>query len=363
MLEEKLRVIFGNIEDKRSWRNQRHPFLSLLGIALLGALAGIDSFSGLGDFAEAHEENLRKLFDLPNGVPSHDTFQRLFDAINPDQFAKQFSLFTKALADAVAGIIAIDGKTIRNSGTNKALHIVSAWCEANELVLGQIKVEQKSNEIPAIPLLLELLDISGRIITIDAMGCQREIAAQIIKQDGDYVLGLKGNQSALYDDVATYFEGEKEYPCWKEYDKGHGRLEERVCYATDDIDWLIKEHNWPGLKSIAKVVSKRVVKEKESVETRYYISSLAADPEKICKAARSHWGVENKLHWRLDVVFNEDKCCIRDDNAAENMDIMRKWALNIISKYKGKSSMKSVQRKVAMSFAFMKDLLLKTFHA
>lgn len=363
MLEANLQLVFEGIEDKRSLRNQRHPFLSLLGISLLGALSGIDSFSGLGDFSEAHEENLKRLFSLPHGAPSHDTFQRLFDAIKPDEFLLRFSLFTQALASAVEGIIAIDGKTIRNSGGEKALHIVSAWCEANELVLGQIKVKEKSNEIPAIPLLLELLDVAGRIITIDAMGCQREIAEKIIEGAGDYVLGLKENQARLYADVVTYFEKTDHYACWEEFDKGHGRIEKRTCYATDKIDWLINEHRWPGLKSIAKVISKRTIQGKETVEARYYITSLPAIPEKICKAARAHWGIENKLHWRLDVVFNEDKACIRNDNAAENMDIMRKWALNILNQHKGKGSVRSLQRKVMMSFSFMVDLLTKTFHA
>jgi len=364
MLGDDLATVFAGIKEKRSLRNQKHPFLSLLGIGLLGALSGIDSFSGLGDFAQAHELNLEELFYLPHGAPSHDTFQRLFDAIAPDEFLEKFHLFTRALATAVEGIIAIDGKTIRNSGNGeKALHIVSAWCEANELVLGQIKVKEKSNEIRAIPLLLELLDVAGRIITIDAMGCQRKISEKIVAAQGDYVLGLKENQPTLYRDVEAYFEKIDQYCCWEELDKGHGRIEKRTCYVTDKIDWLVEEHRWPGLQTIAKVISKRILQGKETTEVRYYISSLPANAEQIGKAARAHWGIENKLHWRLDVVFNEDKACIRNDNAAENMDIMRKWALNILNQHKGKGSVKSLQRKIMMSFNFMKDLLVKTFHA
>lgn len=264
---------------------------------MLGAIAGIDSFSGLADYAQAHEENLKKVLSLPTGTPSHDTLQRLFD------------------------------------------------------------------NLTSVPLLLELLELSGRIVTLDAMGCQREIAQQIIDQGGDYVIALKRNQKTLWEDVTAYFDRRADYPFWQEVDKGHGRFEERSCYATDTIDWLKEQHAWSGLHSIAKVISKRLVKGQETQEVRYYLSSLAAEPERICRAARTHWAVENKLHWRLDVVFNEDKCCIRNDNAAENRDMMRKWALNILSQQKGSHSMKSLQRKASMSFKFMLELLQNTFHA
>lgn len=363
MIQERLAETFKGIEDPRSRRNQKHPMLSLLGIGLLGGLGGIDSFSGLADYAQAHEESLKELFDLPEGVPSHDTFGRLFDGIKPEQFSKQFQVFTDRLAEAVEGLVAIDGKTIRHSGKGNPLHIVSAWSEANQLVLGQIRVADKSNEITAIPLLLELLDLAGKTVTIDAMGCQREIAQQIIEQGGDYVLALKGNQKTLLEDVKAYFEQKNNYASWQELDKGHGRYEERRCTATDDIAWLRQEHEWPGLHSIAQVISKREIKGKKSQDVRYYLSSLPAKPELICQAARAHWSIENKLHWRLDVLYNEDGCCIRNDNAAENMAILRKWSMNILNKHKGKSSMKSLQRKASMSFNFMSDLLLKTFHA
>jgi predicted transposase YbfD/YdcC len=359
MLKEQLASIFSGVDDPRSLRNQKHPFLSLIGISLLGALAGFDSFSGLADFAEAHHDSLKSIFDLPYGSPSHDTFQRFFDGIDPQQFTDHFILFTENLAQAISEIISVDGKTIRNS-TENPLHIVSAWCEANQLVLGQVKIPEKSNEITAIPLLLKLLDLSGKIITIDAIGCQREISQQIIDQGGDYVLGLKGNQKTLFEDVVDYFKTTLSGATWSELDKGHGRFEERICHVIDDIHWLQEQHQWPGLRSVARVISKRTIKDKESIEERYYISSLPADAEKICKTARAHWGIENRLHWRLDVVFNEDKCCIRNDNAAENMGIMRKWALNILNAAKGKSSIKSLQRKASMSFNFMLSLLKGT---
>ena len=272
--------------------------------------------------------------------------------------------FTAQLAEKVKELIAIDGKTIRNSSKNP-LHIVSAWCEANEMVLAQVKVANKSNEIIAIPKLLELLDLTGKIITIDAMGCQRDIAEQIVEDGGDYVLGLKGNQKTLREDAEDYFQNLVEFTgeIWQEYNKGHGRQEERITYVTEAIKALQKHHNWPGLNSLALVISTRTIKGKTTKEKRYYISSLPANAEKICRAARKHWGVENKLHWRLDVDFNEDKACIRNENAAENMNIMRKWALNILSPQKGKNSIRSLQRKAAMSWGHMTKLLEQIFHA
>lgn len=243
MLKDGIDKIFTGIVDHRSLRNQKHPFTSLLGISLLGALAGIDSFSGLGDYAEMHFEPLSEVFDLPNGPPSHDTFQRLFDAIEPEQFHDSFFTFTQQLNTVLSGVIAIDGKTIRNSGENP-LHIVNAWSEANQLVLAQLRVEDKSNEITAIPLLLKLLDLDNRIVTIDAMGCQRKISSQIIEQDGNYLLNLKCNQGSLHDDVKTYFSDTSKgnMAFWEEHDKGHGRIEHRKCYAIDDIEWLCNEH-------------------------------------------------------------------------------------------------------------------------
>ena len=364
MLKDSMVNIFDGITDHRSTRNQKPPFTSLLGISLLGAISGIDSFSGLGDYAEMHFEGLSQHFDLPHGPPSHDTFQRLFDAIEPEQLHDSFFQFTQQLSTIFEGIIAIDGKTIRNSGNNP-LHIVNAWCESNQLVLAQMCVDKKSNEITAIPLLLKLLDLHDRVVTIDAMGCQRKIASQIIEQKGDYLLNLKGNQGSLHEDVKFCFTDQVKQTSlsWEEFNKGHGRLEHRKCYATDDIAWINSHHKWPGLKSIAMVESKRIIKDKVETETRYYISSLEADPEKICKAARAHWGVENKCHWRLDVVFNEDKACITNDNAAENMSIIRKWALNILNKNRGKSSIKSLQRKACMSLEFAKSLIKTFLHA
>jgi predicted transposase YbfD/YdcC len=359
---------FEKVEDPRSTRNQRHNFITLIGTTFLSALSGIDSFSGIQDFVEAHFEELKPLFDFPNGAASHDTYRRLWDTINPHQFSQAFQDFTACLKTIVGELINIDGKTIRNSGSDKALHIVSAWCQVNQLVLAQEKVNEKSNEITAIPKLLRLLDLKGHIVTIDAMGAQRDICQQITDQEGDYIISLKGNQGTLHDDVTRYLldpEVAKIVSIHEENDKGHGRLEQRTAYVTEKIEWLQELHEWPGLKSIGMVHTKVWKKGKEVEERRFYISSLAEDARKLNEAARAHWGIENQLHWRLDVVFNEDKGCIRNDNAAENMDILRKWALNILHKAKEKpdQSIKSVMRKNAMSLKYLVACVKKILHA
>ena len=354
--------IFEGLEDPRIERSQRHPFESIIAIGFLSVLAGIDSFLGMQDFAEAHQEELRKIIYLPNGIPSHDTIGRLFSRIDVDEFHRRFFSFTDSLRKRTEGLIALDGKTIRNSSEEKPLHIVSAWCEANKLALGQVKVADKSNEITAIPDLLDMLDIEDHIISIDAMGCQREIAKKIIDKNADYLLALKGNQKSLYEDVKDFFIDEEilsQASYWEELDKGHGRIEKRQCWALSKVSWLQKQHSWPGLKTIAMVKCERTSKRKTSSDVRLYISSLPGNAELICKSARMHWGIENKLHWVLDVVFNEDKCQIRKDNAPELMSILRKWALNLHNKTKGATSFKRAQAKCAMSIKYLFAVLRK----
>lgn len=365
-MQEIFEQYFKRVADPRSIRNQRYPFITLVGTTLLAVLSGIDSFSGIQDFVEMHFMELSKYFDFPDRVPSHDTYQRFWDAISPVQFESSFHEFTESLKKIVGTIINIDGKTIRNSGYEKALHIVSAWCHANQLVLGQAKIDAKSNEITAIPKLLNMLDLKNRIITIDAMGAQRDICEQIVNQDGDYVISLKGNQGTLHEDVKLYFSDPDHHQMTNENnDKGHGRIEQRIAAITTDVKWLQDVHKWPGLKSIGQIRSNIYKKEKETTETRYYISSLPLTAQQLNDIARSHWSIENSLHWRLDVVFNEDKSCIRNDNAAENMDILRKWALNILQKIKHKpeQSIKSIMRKNCMSVEHLITSVNKIFHA
>ena len=359
---------FANIQDPRSNRNLKHPLRTLIGTSLLASLGGIDSFNGMADYTEAYLEELSDYFDFPAGAPSHDTYQRFWEAISTEDFYNSFHEFTNDLEKINGDIISVDGKEIRHSGRDKPLHIVSAWCRANQLTLAQEKVDRKSNEITAIPRLLKLLDINNRIITIDAMGAQRTICSQIVEEGGDYVISLKGNQGTLHQDVIDYFSNKKllnSCNSSEEHDKGHGRIEQRIAHSCDDIEWLQSNHNWPGLKSIGVVKSSVEKKGKKTQESRYYISSKRADAKFLNHAARSHWCIENQLHWRLDVIFNEDGSCIRNDNAAENIDILRKWALNVLPKAKTKpnQSIKSVMRKNAMSFKHMKNTLKTFLHA
>jgi predicted transposase YbfD/YdcC len=352
-MKDTLSSYFTNLDDPRSTRNQRHPFVTLVGTSLLAALCGIDDFSGIEDFVEMHLDRLQDYFDFPYGPASHDTYQRLWDALCPKQFKACFSDFIESLDKLSSDVISLDGKTIRHSGSEKALHIVSAWCHNNKMVFGQEKVHEKSNEITAIPKVLSLLDLPGKVITIDAMGAQRSICDQIVQNQGDYVIALKGNQLTLQRDVQLYLNDPKNHQLSHEtHDKGHGRVERRVAGVSHDIGWLQAEHDWPGLKAIGHITSTVLRKGQETTDTRYYISSMPLSAERLNHIARQHWGIENQLHWMLDVVFNEDGACIRNDNAAENFNILRKWAMTILAKAKQKpqQSIKSVMRKNSMSF-------------
>jgi predicted transposase YbfD/YdcC len=350
-----IKNLFANIPDHRINRTKKHPLESILYIVLCGTMAGVDSWIGYQDYAEEHEEILKEFIDLPNGPPSHDTISRVISALDVDAFQSAFESFTQTLANKVKGIIAVDGKTMRGSFDRKkevkARHIVSAWAEGCRLVLGQEKVDDKSNEITAIPDLLKRIDVSDNIITIDAMGCQREICQTIVDKGGDYVISLKGNQGKLHEDVRLFFEDQclEIEQAWEEWDKGHGRIEHRLCKATSNTDWVQERHKWPGLKTIAAVYSSRETYKGKQEEVRYYITSLPCDAERIAKAARAHWGIENSLHWILDVTMHEDQSRTRNENAPEILNMMRKWGLNLINQHKGKLSVNRMIKKMAMS--------------
>jgi len=350
-----IKDLFSGIEDPRIDRTKKHPLDSILYIVLCGTMAGIESWIGYSDYAEAHLDILQELIDLPYGAPSHDTIARVIESLDVSEFQACFESFVNSFVTRTKGVIAIDGKTLRGSFDIKkgikAKHIVSAWAHGCKVVLAQEKVDDKSNEITAIPTLLKRLDVQGQIVTLDAMGCQREICQQILDQGGDYVISLKGNQGTFHKDVQLWFEDRKNLVdhVWEEWDKGHGRIEHRLCRASGDVTWLQEVHNWPGLTSIAAVESTRETAKGIQKEVRYYISSLTADAERIATSAREHWGIENTLHWVLDVTMNEDKSRIRNENAPEIIAFMRKWALNIINQHKGKVSVKRMIRKMAMS--------------
>lgn len=269
--------LFVGLADPRVERTKQHPLESILYIVLCGTISGVDSWIGYQDYAEEHFEILSSFIDLPNGVPSHDTISRVIESLDVEEFSSCFESFVSKLSSQVQSMISIDGKTLRGSHDAKegvkTKHIVSAWANECKLFLAQEKVDDKSNEITTIPRLLNRLDLQGRIVTLDAMGCQRDICAQIIDSKGDYVISLKGNQGSLHKDVKLWFE-EVSNPIdhvWEEYDKGHGRIEHRLCRSSGTIDWLRESHNWPGLKSISAVQSTRETAKGFQKETRYYI--------------------------------------------------------------------------------------------
>jgi predicted transposase YbfD/YdcC len=338
---------FADLPDPRVERTKHHPLLTIIVIAILATICGADDFVAMEQWARAREGWLRERLALPHGIPSHDTFGRVFARLNSEAFSQCFVAWVTALRQTLGEqIVAIDGKTLRHSfdraRQKAAVHMVSAWAAANHLVLGQVQVDAKSNEITAIPALLEMLDLHGCIVTIDAMGCQKEIARRIVEQGGEYVLALKANQESLYEDVAEFFTdarkrhfGEVLHGFSEAVDGGHGRVEIRRCWMVDDIAWLRKRHPaWEKLTGIAMVEGIRRVEGKRSRETRYYISSLGgATPEaaaRMGEAVRGHWGIENKLHWVLDVSFREDDCRVRMGNAPQNLATVRHVGLNLL---------------------------------
>lgn len=358
---------FTNLTDPRVERTKRHKLLDIIFIAISAAICGADNWKAIEVFAIAKRSWLDTVLELPSGIPCHVTFWRVFRRIDAIEFQKCFARWIQAAFERVDGdIIAIDGKTMRGSGSSESnpLHIVSAWAATDNITLAQVKVEEKSNEITAIPLLLDMIVIKGAVVTTDAMGCQKAIAQQIIASEGDYVLALKGNHSSMHDEIKNYFlqaldidfEG-VEHDLFETVEKGHGRIETRRVYATADLDWLPNKDLWSNLRSIIMVVSERTIKGKTSKEIRFYLSSLVPDASRIAHAIRSHWGIENKVHWMLDVIFGEDKNQL-SGNGAENFSVLSKIALNLLKQEKSaKLSVSNKRFKAAMDHAYLETVL------
>ena len=362
---------FEGLQDPRAARARRHELLDILVIAVCGVICGADTWVDIAEFGLAKQEWFEQFLHLPNGIPSHDTFGRVFARLDPEQFQGCFLAWAAAMREASGGkLVALDGKTLRRSHDQargqSALHLVSAWSTENHLVLGQQKVAGHSNEITALPALLGMLALEGCTVTIDAMGTQKEIAGRVREQGADYVLALKGNQGRLYEEVQDSFRlGHGEgfqgtaHDRYESVNGGHGRIERRrywTIWDPEHIAYLDPGGEWAGLRSIGMVEAERRVGEKVTVERRYYLSSLCGQAREFAEAARGHWGIENGLHWVLDVAFREDESRVRTGNAAENLALLRRIALNLLRQEKTRKVGVKAQR---LKAAWSEDYLLK----
>ena len=360
--------ILSEVPDYRKGNAIRHNLEDILSIGLFSMICNGNTFTDMELFGETHEEILSKFLELPHGIPSHDTFEDVFAKLDPKALTKVFGLWIDELKDKLKSVgVSIDGKTIRRSRgkDKKAVHVVTAFASELQLVLGQLATDEKSNEITAIPRLLEMFCVKGKIITIDAMGAQTEIARKIVEKEGDYILALKANQPDLLENVSLYLDKEvctkskaklRESGLYERtIEKGHGRIETRECYICPDVDWLDNREHWQGLNGIGVIVSKREKLGKEPSTVRhYFIYSM----EKTCAAEvlrikRSHWAIENNLHWMLDMTFREDDCRARTQHAAENLNILRKQALQLMKQETSSNrSMRAKRLKCAYDFNY-----------
>ncbi len=363
---------FGKLEDPRDRRGLRHKLSDIIVISILSIICGADEFVEMEEFGNAKKEFLATFLELANGIPSHDTFGNVFSALSPEGFRTCFSEWVSSISSLSGDIVNIDGKALRRSfdthSGKSMIYMVSAWANTNNLVLGQAKVDEKSNEITAIPKLLECLDLNGCIVTLDAMGTQKEIAASIVDGKADYILALKGNQSTLEQEVRHAFEesdAKQQSVVDRKTQVDHGRVEERICYAVPAKDYLTQEQlaKWKGLESIVKIEASIVYKNgkkkgQKCFQERYYITSLATVSARINHAVQSHWGIETKLHWVLDVAFREDECRARRGHAAENLAIVRHIAVNKLKNEKScKRGIKAKRKKAGWDNQYLLSVL------
>jgi len=359
---------FYHLKDFRQEIKVKHKLIDIITIIICAVASGAEAYSEIALYSQCKAEWLKSILELPYGIPSHDTFERVMRLLNPEEFRKCFLNWVRGVAKLTNGeIVAIDGKALRGSrdGEKGAIYMVSAWAKANGIVLGQMKVNEKTNEIKAIPELLKILAVKGCIVTIDAIGCQKDITKEIVKKEADYVLSLKENHPLLYEEVVQYFDSSRKeffkdisYAYHEEYDKGHGRIERRRYWITEDIGWLTVKEEWKGLKSIGMTECSREINGVKTIEVRYHLCSISQDAKQYATAVRGHWGIENSLHWVLDVVFKEDGSRIRKDHAPENMALVRHVIFNLLKHDKEtKLSMKKKKLKAEWSHDYAMSLV------
>ncbi len=372
-LEESFFQNFSALNDPRIERSKEHLLIDIVAISILAVVSGAEGWVAIETYGKAKYQWLKEFLSLPNGIPSHDTFSRVWSRIEPSEFQECFQVWVSSITKKLGvEVIAIDGKTLKQSydreAQQKALHIVSAWSSSHQLVLGQKKVNDKSNEITAIPALIEMLEIEGGIVTIDAMGCQKEITRLIRQKKGDYIIALKANQKGLYQEIKEWFDdveaegfkdGEHSYD--QQIEMGHHRVEKRevIAVSVSSLPSFRNQSLWTDLKTVVMVKSKRKLWNKTTTEVRFYISSVEKDAQKIGRAIRSHWGIENSLHWTLDVTFSEDKSRIRKDNSPENFALLRRLAVNLLKQEKTvQGSLKMKRYRASMDNDYLTKILV-----
>jgi predicted transposase YbfD/YdcC len=349
--------IFRILPDPRVERTKLHSLEIIMFIALCTYLSGGESFNDMEAYAEAREDWLRATVGMQS-VPSHDTFNRVFQVISPGCFGECLIELSRRLREKISGdVVAFDGKTHRRTSdaNNTALQMLNAWSVENRLVLGQLAIEEKSNEITAIPQLMDMLDLKGCVVTADALNCQKTVAAKTLEKGADYILVVKGNHPVLYDEIKKYMDdiADRNIPGFENVEKEHGRIEVRRCWQSEEIFWCTDRKDWPGLKSFCVVESVREHHRRMATTRRYYISSLSHNPARVAKSIREHWHIENSLHWCLDVVFNEDQSRARARNAAKNLGILRAICLNLIKRIPGKRSMKGKRFQASLNDEYL----------